>query len=127
VLKPKQHATTTEETYVTSAMRIAELAAGKKARDIRAFNVNGMTLITDVFVLCTATSEPQMKAVANAIREGMREVGVSPLNTEGNHRATWLLIDYGEVIVHLFREEARAFYDLEGLWGDAPEITLDLD
>ncbi len=108
-------------------MRIAELAADKKARDIRAYNVHGMTLITDVFVMCTVTSEPQMKAVANAVREGMREVGVPPLNTEGNHRGNWLLIDYGEVIVHVFREEARAFYDLDGLWGDAPEIALELD
>ncbi len=105
-------------------MRIAELAADKKAHDIRAYNVHGMTLLTDVFVLCTATSQPQMKAVANAIREGMREAGVAPQNTEGNHRGTWLLIDYGEVIVHIFREEARAFYDLDGLWGDAPEIAF---
>ncbi len=116
----------TEPPVVANALRIATLAAEKKAKDIRAFNLEGLTLITDCFVLCTATSEPQMKAVCNSILEGMKKIGVSPLHIEGNHRSDWLLLDYGDIIVHVFREEAREFYDLEGLWGDAPEIALRL-
>lgn len=116
-----------ETPVIANAVRIATLAAEKKAKDIRAFNLEGLTLIADCFVLCTATSEPQMKAVCSAILEGMKKIGTSPLHIEGNHRSDWLLLDYGDIIVHLFREEAREFYDLEGLWGDAPEIALHLE
>lgn len=116
-----------EPSFIPNAIRIGALAAEKKAKDIRAFNLQGLTLIADCFVLCTATSEPQMKAVRNAIIEGMKDIGVAPAHIEGNHRSDWLLIDYSDIIVHIFREEARAFYDLEGLWGDSAEIPLELD
>jgi len=116
-----------EAPHIANTLRIAALAAEKKAKGIRAFNLQGLTLIADSFVLCTATSEPQMKAVRNAIIEGMKKIGVAPLHVEGNHRSDWLLLDYGDIIVHVFREEARDFYDLDGLWGDAPEIALGLE
>ncbi len=116
-----------EESYLPMTLRIAESAAGKKAKDIKAYDVRDFTVMTDAFLLCTATSEPQMKAVLNAVREDMREAGRSPRNVEGMHRDGWVLMDYGEVIVHIFREAARAFYDLDGMWADAPQIPLDLD
>jgi ribosome-associated protein len=116
-----------DEAYIATAKHMAALAAEKKAEDIRAYNVSGLTLIADAFVVCTATSEPQMRAIYNHVREGMREAGGSPLHTEGDYHGGWLLLDYGAVIFHLFRREARAFYDLDGMWGDAPEIPLSLD
>lgn len=124
-LVKKQH-TPAEESFIPTARRIAESAADKKAKDIKAYDVRGFTVMADSFLLCTATSEPQMKAVANAVREDMREVGRSPRNVEGTHRDGWVLLDFGDVIVHVFREQARAFYDLDGMWADAPEIALDI-
>lgn len=127
VLKRKQAVLEADDGYIANTIRIAELASDKKARDIKAYNVKGLTLIADAFVICTATSEPQMKAVAASVRQGMKDIGISPLNSEGSHKGGWVLIDFGDVIVHIFREEPREFYDLDGLWGDAPEIHLDLD
>jgi len=103
------------------------LAANVKARDIRAYDLRGLTVIADSFVICSASSEPHFKAVYNSVKEGMKEVGVAPLHTEGISRGHWRVLDYGNIIVHIFREEAREFYDLDGLWGDAPEINLKLD
>lgn len=127
VLKPKERSISRDDAYIAHAIRAAELAAGKRAKHIKAYNVHGLTLIADAFVLCTVTSEPQMKAVYNAVREGMKEAGLVPLGAEGSHRGSWILIDYGDVLVHIFREEAREFYDLDGLWGDAPEVPLDIE
>ena len=116
-----------EPDFLPSTRRIAGFAAERKARDVRAYDVRGLTIIADSFVLCTATSEPHAKAVFNAVKEGMKEIGVRPLCTEGKPADGWLVLDYGDVIFHIFREEARSFYDLDGLWGDAPSIDLDLD
>ena len=120
----KQPTTEKDERFLQITLRIAEISADKKARDIRALDVRGLTLVADSFVLCTATSELQLKAVFNAVIEGLKEVGIAPLRTEGTFRDGWLLMDYGVVIFHIFREKAREFYDLEGMWGDAPEIPL---
>jgi ribosome-associated protein len=92
-----------------------------------AYDVRGLTLMADSFFICTANSEPQLKALFNTIKEGMKEVGVAPLHTEGVFQGGWLLIDFSEVIVHIFREEAREFYDLDGMWADAKRIPLDVD
>ncbi|MBI5092008.1 MAG: ribosome silencing factor [Candidatus Hydrogenedentes bacterium] len=108
-------------------MEIAELAADHKAKDLKAYDVRGLTVIADTFVLCTATSEPQLKAIVGAVRDGMKEVGVPPLYVEGALSGGWMLMDYGDVILHVFREDARDFYDLDGLWADAPEIALGID
>lgn len=112
---------------VSGTRKIAKFAAAHHAIDIKAYDVRGLTLIADSFVLCSASSEPHIRAVFNAIVEGMKEAGVSPLHKEGTLKGGWLLIDYGAIIVHIFREEARAFYDLDGLWGDAPEMDLGLN
>ena len=120
----KQPTTEKDERFLQITLKIAEISADKKARDIRALDVRGLTLVADSFVLCTATSELQLKAVFNAVFEGLKEAGIAPLRTEGTFRDGWMLMDYGVVIFHIFREKAREFYDLEGLWGDAPEIPL---
>ncbi len=109
---------------VQKARLVAEAVESKKARDIKAFDVRGLTLIADIFILCTATSEPQIKAVTNAAREAVRDAGHAVLRVEGDHRCGWLVVDFGDVILHVFRPQAREFYDLDRLWGDAPEVTL---
>ena len=126
-LVKKKKSPAEDESFLANAQKMAALAAEKKALDIRAYDVRGLTLVADSFVLCTATSEPQLKAVYNAVHDGMKEIGVAPLHSEGEFRGGWLLIDYGSVIFHVFREQARTFYDLDGLWADAKTILLDLD
>lgn len=112
--------------HIANARRIAELADEKKATNIKAYDITGLTVMTDAFVICTAASDPQMKAVMNNVRRGMRDVGVKATHIEGEAGNGWILLDFGSVICHIFREEAREFYDLEGMWGDAPAIDLDL-
>lgn len=116
-----------EPEFMANTLRIASLAADRKAVDVKAFDVRELTALVDSFVLCSASSEPHFKAIYNAILEGMKEVGVQPLRCEGEFSGRWLLLDYGTIFVHIFREEAREFYDLDGLWGDAPPVDLDLD
>lgn len=127
---PKLVPKTTSESepdFLPTLYRLAEIAAQFKAIDLKAYDVRGLTLVTDCFLMCSASSDRQLKALFNGIREGMKEIGVSPATTEGDFEGSWLLLDYGDVIVHLFREEAREFYDLDGLWGDAVPVELKLD
>ncbi len=105
---------------------VAEAVDGKKAKDVKALDVRGLTLFTDAFVLCSAGSEPQLKAVANAAREAVRDAGHAVLRVEGDHRCGWLIVDFGDVILHAFRTQARDFYDLDRMWADAPDVPLQL-
>lgn len=116
----------TEPDFLPAARRIAALADDHKAENIRVYDVRDLTLLADAFVLCTANSEPHVKAVFSAVKEGMREAGMKSLHAEGSYTSGWLVLDYGTVILHVFRREAREFYDLDGLWGDAPEIDMKL-
>ena len=118
---------TPQPDFLPDTLRISALAADHKAIDIRAYDVRRLTLIADVFIMCSAGSVPQLRAVFNGVKEGMKEIGVAPLHKEGTFDGNWLVLDYGAIIFHVFRERAREFYDLDGLWGDAPEIDLDLD
>lgn len=116
-----------EPDFVDFTRRIALLADDHKAVDIRAYDVRGLTLIADSFVICTATSEPHVRAVYNAIVMGMQEAGLKPLHKEGGYSNGWVVLDYGSIVVHIFRKESREYYDLDGLWGDAPAIALGLN
>jgi ribosome-associated protein len=78
---------------------------------------------TDYFLICSGSSERQVQAIADAVQEKMREVRVRPLHVEGFNRAQWVLLDYGDFVVHIFQEDPRRFYSLERLWGDAPDVT----
>lgn len=104
----------------------AEAAADKKARDILVLDIHELTPIADCFVICSANSGTQMEAVAKAVRDRMGELGVPCKGTEGLDEARWVLLDFGDVVVHVFREEDRAFYHLERLWGDARQIPFEL-
>ena len=116
-----------DDDVLPKTLRSAHLASEHKAADIRAYNVAGLTIVADSFVVCSAASEPQLKAICNNVAVGMKEVGVKAGHTEGNHASGWVVMDFGAVVLHVFRDEAREFYDLDGLWADAPLIELDLD
>lgn len=97
-------------------------AHGKKAFDVTALDVSELTSFTDAFVLCSTSSERHLAAVADEIKRRLKSQR-KPLHIEGSGGGQWVLIDFGEVIVHVFTEERRAYYNLEGLWGDAPLIA----
>jgi ribosome-associated protein len=101
-------------------------ALDKKALDLDVLEVTELTSIADYFILCSATSERQTQAIADGIVEKMRgEEKLKPLLVEGATPGRWILIDYGDFIVHIFTEETRRFYGLERLWGDAPNVTAE--
>lgn len=101
---------------------IAELILQKKGTDIKIINLEGKTTLTDYFILCSASSTMQVKAIADHVLKETKKAGERAWRDEGYSGLTWVLIDYVDVVVHIFMEETRKFYNLEGLWGDA-EIT----
>ena len=103
------------------AERIAEIAADKKAIDIRVIDLRGIVSYTDFFVICSGNTERQTKAIHDGIHLGMkRDHGVLPRRVEGVTEARWILLDYLDVVAHIFTPEAREYYRLEQLWGEAP-------
>ncbi len=104
----------------------AQAAADKKASDIVVLDIHELTPIADYFVICSANSGTQMEAVANAVRDKLEESGVSCRGVEGLSEARWVLLDFGDVVVHVFRAEDREFYHLERLWGDAKTIEYEV-
>ena len=101
------------------------LAADRKALDIVQLDLRGMISYTDYFVICTGRTDRQTKAIHDAIYQGLKaEYGVLPRRVEGLTQARWILMDYLDVIVHVFTPEMREHYRLEQLWGEAPALTL---
>jgi ribosome-associated protein len=110
----------------TLARACANAAADKKADDLVVLHMQGVSTVTDFFVICSASSEPQLKAIANSIREQVqKEAGRKPLSAEGSPVSQWIVLDYGEVIVHLFHSEKRGHYGLENLWSDATRLKFE--
>lgn len=106
------------------ALSIARFASEKKAADIVVLEVGNLTSIADYFVFASGESERQVKAIAQCIEEGISsEFGVVP-QIEGAETSTWILLDYGDIVVHIFKTETREYYGLEKMWADAPQITL---
>lgn len=103
-----------------------EAALDRKAFDLDVLSVGKLTSIADYFIICSANNERQTQAIADAIGDKLRENhGSKPLFMEGSGLGRWILIDYGDFIIHVFTEECRKFYALERLWGDAPNVTGD--
>ncbi len=102
-----------------TALRLARLGLEKKALDVTLLDVRGMASYTDFFVVMTAESDPQLFAIADHLEMTMKAEGRRPMSIEGLRAGQWVLLDYGDVVVHLFHADARAFYDIEGLWADA--------
>lgn len=104
------------------AIAAARAAAEKQATDIVVLDVSEIIVITDLFVICSAATQRQIRTVIDAVEEALRGLGVKPLRREGEPEAGWWLLDYVDVVVHVFGEEERAYYDLERLWSDAPQV-----
>src|SRR6266496_1166834 len=105
------------------ATTCAELASNKKAEDIVVLDLRGISTFTDFFVICSGTSEPQLKAIANEIETRLREDhSLQPVAIDGFPASQWMVLDYLQVVVHIFHRDKRAFYSLEDLWGDALRI-----
>jgi ribosome-associated protein len=105
--------------------RIVEVASDRKAVDIRVLDVRGIVGYTDWFVICSGRSERQAKAIHDAVYEALKAQGVLPRRVEGAREARWILMDYLDAVVHVFTPEAREFYRLEQLWGEAPSREVD--
>ena len=106
------------------AMGLAKALDSKKGQDIKVLKTEALTSLADYFVLCTATSNTQVKAMSDACEEAMEKEGERVHHIEGHRDGTWLLMDFSCVVVHVFTDEARKFYDLERLWADAQEEDI---
>lgn len=106
------------------ALCLVQALDSKKGQDILLLDTEGLTVLSDYFVLCTGGSAPQLKALADAAERSMKEHDILPHHIEGHRGGTWILQDYGDVVLHLFSPEARAFYDLDRLWQDAKPVDL---
>ena len=98
-------------------------ALDKKAIDPVAFDVRGLSSVADVFMMLTGASNRQIKAIVDAIEDTLREMGEKDYHIEGYDKAWWVLIDAGDIVIHVFAEEARAYYGVESLWADAKKLT----
>jgi ribosome-associated protein len=109
------------------AARIAEIASDKKAIDIRVIDLRGIVSYTDFFVICSGNTERQAKAIHDGIHEELKRPDAGrllPRRTEGDREARWILMDYWDVVVHIFTPDAREYYRLENLWGEAPARSV---
>ena len=111
-----------------NSKEIMELAVksmdSKKAIDIKVLDVSKITTMADYFVICQGGSSTQIKAIADEVEEKLSEKGVKPFGREGMNTAYWVLMDYSDVIVHIFSSESRSFYSIENLWSDAENVDI---
>jgi len=105
----------------------ARAASDKLASQIVAFDVSDQLAITDAFLIASASNDRQVKAIVDEVEDKLREAGAKPLRREGERDGRWVLIDYGDVVIHIQHEEERQFYALERLWRDCPSIKLPAD
>lgn len=103
--------------------RAVHAAEDKKAVDLKVLDLAAVSDFTDYFLIMSGTSDRQVQAIADAVDETLRSDKVRPLHAEGYNSGRWVLLDYGDFIVHVFDEDTRRFYGLERLWADAPEVT----
>lgn len=114
-----------DDTAKGSLRTAARAAADKKAFQIVALEVSELTSYTDGLLICSAASERQVAAIADEVQRQLKEIGRKPLHVEGERRSDWVLLDYGEFVIHVFTEDRRTYYGLDGLWGDAPRLDAD--
>lgn len=111
-------------TSLNFANIIADLIKNKKGYDIKILDLRKLSTIADFFVICSADSDRQVKAIADEIEDKLSEQRIKCSNREGYETMNWILLDYFDVIVHVFKNEARNYYNLEKFWGDAPVIEV---
>ncbi len=129
-LRPKRAApvaapSSLPDTGRPTALAIAKAALDKKAEDVTVLDVRGLTGYADYFVVMTADSDRQASAIADHVERTMKTAGISKVGVEGYESGRWILIDYGDVVAHVMNRESRGFYDLEGLWADAPRFAVE--
>jgi ribosome-associated protein len=107
------------------AVTAARAAADKQAVDVTILDVSGLIVITAYFVICSGTSDRQVKTLVEEVEKAVRAIGERPVRREGESDARWVLLDYIDVVVHVFAQEEREYYDLERLWREAPRLTWD--
>ncbi len=107
-----------------AAQLCAEAADNKKAFDILILDLRGLTYITDYFVICSGSNTTQVSAISDEIGHALATTGEHPSHVEGGAESRWVLMDYGDVVVHVFEEQTRIYYSLEKLWSDAPRIPV---
>lgn len=105
--------------------RAARVALDKRALAVVVLDVQGVSSVTDYFLVCSGKSATHLQTISAAIREELKRDGVRPTHAEGVADSGWILLDYGDVLMHVFLEDTRAYYALERLWGDAPAVPLD--
>lgn len=114
-----------KEEIVPSFDLYIKAVLGKKAEEIVVLDLRGLTSFTDAFIICAGRSNRQVTAIADYIERQMKKAGIKPLSVEGKNEGLWVLLDYGDIVIHVFYESVRKFYDLEGLWSDAKRIIID--
>lgn len=112
------------ETVEKMAKLIYDAIDDKLGQDIAVLNVGKVSSLCDYFIIASGSSSRQVKAIADSVEDAMTEIGVEPRGKEGRETQNWILLDYGDIIVHVFDEENRGFYNLEKLWKDAPYVEL---
>jgi ribosome-associated protein len=99
-------------------------AADRKVKDLVALDVRKLTSVAEVFLICSGTSNRQVTAIADHIRSDLKDRGIRPISIEGLGEGHWVILDYGHIVIHVFYDPIRTFYDLEGLWSDAERIAV---
>jgi ribosome-associated protein len=106
------------------ALQCVNASLEKKAKDLIILNVKEISAFADYFIICSGTSDRQVRAIAESIQERLKTAGILPLGIEGELAGQWILMDYGDVIIHVFLEPVRTFYDMERLWSEAPRMDV---
>jgi ribosome-associated protein len=103
---------------------VANALDDKKAEDIVILDMEGISLVAEKFVICHGNSDKQVQAIAQNLKDEMSKHGIETKRTEGTDEARWVLVDLGDIIVHIFHKDERGYYNLEKLWGDAPQYAI---
>ena len=125
---PESSTSPRKEEYMNQSKKMTKLAIAaledKKANDVRVIDIAGVSVIADYFVIASGSNTNQVQAMADSVREALGIAGYGPRQIEGYGVANWILMDYNDIIVHIFSDESRTFYDLERIWRDGKEVSV---
>ncbi len=116
---------TTDAEQLVRARVLANAALDRKAEDLLALDMRGLTSLADTFLIASGSSDRQVRAIADSIEDAARAAGIRALGIEGLEECRWVLLDFGDAIFHVFQQDARGHYDLERLWADAPRLDVE--
>jgi ribosome-associated protein len=121
---PETNSTSSDDPSCRRALACARAAIDKKAENVKILNLSGLSGFTDYFVICSGMSDRQVQAIADSVKNSMTSEGHEVLSSEGYSAGRWVLMDFGDVVVHVFLDALREYYDLENLWSDAPTVKI---